>query len=164
MVGFDSLSHRHSPINTQPVREDTAFTHLEPQTWIHVADTHQHRCICADPQTQLPPPPAPLTGIAATPTATIKSSFTAQGVMGTSRQLGGAGGLRVRAVVPDLPGSHSAPGSGRLHSLTHPPLSPRPVTPSFLHCCLKSGHTLLQQLNPKVPPPPRTRPQEFVPC
>lgn len=103
------------------------------------------------------PPPPTHTRKAATPTGTIKSSFTAQGVMGTSRQLGGAGGLRVRA-VPDLCSSHSAPGSGRLHFLTHPPLSPTPVTPSFFHCCLKSDHTLLQQLSLKVPLPPQCLP------
>lgn len=109
--------------------------------------------LCPSTDTTTPPP----TRKAATPTGTIKSGFTVQGVMGTSRQLGGAGGLRVRA-VPVVCSSHSAPGSGRLHFLTHPPLSPTPVTPSFFHCCLKSDHTLLQQLSLKVHPSPQSIP------
>lgn len=126
------------PSSTQNLRHGYIFRYTLTQVYL-----------CRSTDTATPPPTT--TRKVAAPTGTIKSSFTAQGVMGTSRQLGGAGGLRVRA-VPDLCSSHSAPGSGRLHFLTHPPLSPTPVTPSFFHCCLKSDHTLLQQLSLKAPP------------
>lgn len=113
--------------------------------------THQHICkdqVCLhiDTQTQTAPPPKKT----ATPTTIIQASFTAQGVMGTAGPAGWVGAEASASGVPALLWLPLSPRERTLSFFQHAPLcSPRAVTPSFLHCHLKSGLTLSQQPEPQ---------------
>lgn len=106
--------------------------------------TYQHRCICTKTQRHKQTP-TPTIKENNNPATTMKASFTAQGVMGAGSPAGSgveasaSGGARP-AQVPTQP-----QGQDAFILPTHHSLSPRAVTPSFLHCHLKSGPTLSQQ-------------------
>lgn len=111
-ISFTEYTFIHTLTQYRFINSQTPVTHIHRHT-------PDYRCLYIAAQTQTAPPTK-----TATPAKTIKASFTAQGVMGTTVQLG-VGWRPLRRAVPAQFSLLSAPGRGRVPAPkgSHPNLS-----------------------------------------